>query len=59
MGPNTLPFADDGVEQIYYMKWVNNVPQVWFLEYLDLEEPETSLVMNSFDELLESLYAKK
>ena len=57
MGKNTLPFADDGVQQIYYMKWVNDVPQVWFLAYLDLEEPETYMVMNSFDELLDDLYA--
>lgn len=57
MGPNTLPFADDGLQQVYYMKWVNNVPQVWFLAYLDLEKPETYFVMNSFDELLVSLYA--
>ncbi|KTC84358.1 SMI1/KNR4 family protein [Legionella drozanskii] len=56
MGPNTIPFADDGLQQIYYMKWVNNVPQVWFLTYLDLEEPETHFVINSFDELLDALY---
>lgn len=57
MGPNTLPFADDGLQQIYYMKWVDNIPQVWFIEYLDLEEPETYFVMESFDKLLDALYA--
>ena len=57
MGPNTLPFADDGLQQIYYIKWVNDIPQVWFLAYLDLDEPETFLVKDSFDELLSDLYA--
>jgi hypothetical protein len=57
MGPNTLPFADDGVQQFFYMKWVNDIPQVWFLAYLDLDEPETYLVVDSFDELLGALYA--
>ena len=57
MGPNTLPFADDGDDQVFYIKWINNVPQVWFLAYLDLEEPETYLVVDSFDKLLGALYA--
>ncbi|CAM2932185.1 SMI1/KNR4 family protein [Legionella worsleiensis] len=56
LGPNTLPFADDGIDQVYYMKWVNNIPQVWHLVYQDLDEPETYCVSNSFDELLEALY---
>ena len=56
IGPNTIPFADDGLKQIYYMKWVNDVPQVWYLTYLDLEKPEAQLVMESFDKLLEALY---
>jgi cell wall assembly regulator SMI1 len=59
MGPNTIPFANDGVNQVYFMKWVNDVPQVWFLAYLDIEEPESWLVMESFDELLESLYVSE
>lgn len=57
IGPNTIPFADDGIKQVYYLKWKNNVPQVWYLSYLDLDEPETHLVKDSFDELLEELYA--
>ncbi len=57
LGPNTLPFADDGLQQFYYLKWVDDVPQVWFLAYLDRDYPETYLVMESFDKLLESLYA--
>jgi hypothetical protein len=56
MGPDSLPFADDGVQQIYYLKWLNSIPQVWYLTYLDLEEPECTFVMNSLDELLDSLY---
>ena len=56
MGANTLPFADDGLQQIYFMKWVNNTPQVWFLAYLDMDEPESFFLMNSFDELLDALY---
>lgn len=56
IGPDTLPFADDGINQIYYMKWINNVPQVWFLIYLDVDEPEIYCVSNSFDELLGALY---
>jgi hypothetical protein len=56
MGPNTLPFADDGMHQIFYLKWVNSVPQVWFLAYLDIEEPETYFLKDSFDELLGALY---
>jgi len=47
MEPNALPFADDGLQQIYYMKWVNNSPQVWFLAYLDTDEPENYFLMNS------------
>lgn len=58
IGPNTLPFADDGNRQIYYIKWENDIPQVWYLSYLDLDEPETYLVNDSFDDLLESLYEK-
>ncbi len=56
MGPNTLPFADDGRQQVYFMKWVDNIPQVWLLVYLDLDSPKLRFVKNSFDELLESLY---
>lgn len=59
IGPNTLPFADDGEQQFYYIKWVNNIPQVWFLAYLDLDEPESYFVMGSFDELLDALYASE
>jgi hypothetical protein len=55
MGDNALPFADDGIQQIYYLKWINNSPQVWYLAYLDLDEPETFFLMNSFDELLGAL----
>jgi hypothetical protein len=57
LGANTLPFADDGIQQIYYMKWVDDEPQVWFLAYLDIEEPETFFLMNSFDELLAALHS--
>ena len=56
MGQNALPFADDGLQQIYYLKWIDNIPQVWFLEYLDRDIAKTSCVKASFDELLESLY---
>lgn len=58
LGPDILPFADDGLQQVYYLKWKNNVPQIWFLSYLDLDEPEAYLMKNSFDDLLESLYEK-
>ncbi len=58
MGPNTLPFANDICKQIFYMKWVDNIPQVWFLEYLDIKESKTYLIKKSFDELLSSLYAE-
>ena len=34
---------------------MNNEPQVWFFSYLDLDEPEAFLVMDSFEKLLESL----
>jgi hypothetical protein len=57
IGPGTLPFACDDSQQIYYIKWVNDEPQVWFLAYLDIEGTETCFLMNSFDELLEDLYA--
>lgn len=57
IGNHALPFADDGLQQFYYMKWVNEIPQVWFLAYLDLAEPETFPVADSFDKLLDSLYA--
>jgi len=56
--PNAIPFAEDYNGQIYYLKWKNNIPQVWFLGYVDLEEPETQLLLPSFDELLKGLYAK-
>ncbi|MDF1758655.1 MAG: SMI1/KNR4 family protein [Legionellaceae bacterium] len=56
IGPSSIPFVDDGVEQFYYMKWVNGIPQVWFLEHLDIPGYETYMVLNSFDELLNSLY---
>lgn len=56
LGPNTLPFAEDAHQQIYFFKWIDNIPQIWFLAYLDLEKPETCFVMNSFDELLGALY---
>jgi hypothetical protein len=59
MGPNSLPFADDGVQQIYYLKWIDDIPQVWYLTYLDLDEPECTFVMNSLDELLDSLYVRE
>ncbi|MBA2648780.1 MAG: SMI1/KNR4 family protein [Legionella sp.] len=56
MGPNTLPFADDGEQQIYFMKWIDNIPEVWFLAYEERPEPESFKVLDSFDELLGALY---
>lgn len=56
LGPNTLPFAHDGIHQIYYLKWVNETPEIWYFVYLDRDEPETFRVINSFDELLGALY---
>jgi len=56
MGPSTLPFADDGYSRVYYMKWVNDIPQVWVL-LLSEEGPETFQLFNSFDELLGALYS--
>lgn len=56
MGPNTLPFADDGYNRIYYIKWENNEPQVWVLVFLSEEEPDTYRLLNSFDKLLEALF---
>lgn len=57
IGVNSLPFGENDEQQIYYMKWVNNVPQVWLLNSQDLDEPESYFIMGSFDELLGSLYA--
>jgi hypothetical protein len=56
IGPNTLPFALDYASHIYYIKWVNEVPQVWYA-YRDMEGTETEFVKESFDALLEDLYA--
>lgn len=56
IGPNALPFADDGLQQIYYLKWVDKIPQVWFLAYLDLDEPEARIVKSTFPDLLNGLY---
>jgi len=58
MGPQTVPFASDYAEHIYYLKWVNDVPQVWYLAYQDMEGTETYPVKDSFDDLLEGLYAE-
>lgn len=55
LGPNALPFADEGDFKIYYIKWVNDVPQIWFA-YIDFDEPEHYCVAESFNELLKSLY---
>ena len=57
IGMHNLPFADDGHQQIYYMKWVNDMPQVWYYQYLDLDEPRQFKIANSFDEFLDSLYS--
>jgi hypothetical protein len=56
IGTGTLPFADDGYNRIYYMKWDKNVHQIWVLKFMSEDEPETYLLMNSFDELLGALY---
>jgi len=62
MGPNTIPFAEDRADQIYYFKWVNDAPQVWMIGYdYDVEAEDVSepgvFVLDSFDTLLNSLYA--
>ena len=57
MGPKTVPFANDDVEHIYYLKWIDEVPEVWYLAYQEIEGTETFLVKGSFDDLLEALYA--
>ncbi len=59
LGGNAIPFAVDHEQHIYYLKLVdNNAIQVWHLEFQDMEGVETYFVKNSFDELLESLYAE-
>lgn len=56
MGSDTLPFADDGDNRIFYLKWENNIAQVWVLVFLSEEGPDTYFLLNSFDELLGSLF---
>jgi hypothetical protein len=56
IGPGTLPFADDGYNRIYYMRWDKNAHQVWALKFMSEDELETYFLMNSFDELLGALY---
>ena len=48
LGPNTLPFAQDPAQQPYYLKWVDNVPQVWHLAYEERDEPGLRFLLNSF-----------
>lgn len=56
IGPNTLPFASDCYNRIYFFKWSSDTPQIWVLIFMSEEEPNIYFLLNSFEELIESLY---
>ena len=55
IGKDTLPFAESTSEEIYYFKWVNSVPQIWYFQFQE-QEPKCTFITNSFEELLNNLY---
>lgn len=55
-GPETLPFAEDATNNVYFFKWIDEIAQVWILRCDELEEPEADFVAHSFDELLCALH---
>jgi len=57
LGENTLPFAEDASNEIYFFKWVDDKTEVWLLRCDELEEPEDESVIESFDELLTLLHS--
>mgnify|MGYP000397954163 CR=1 FL=1 len=56
IGENTVPFADDYAQHIYYLKYNSDQHEVWYLEHEEVEETRKYKVCDSFEHFLSSMY---
>lgn len=59
IGENSVPFAVDFADNVYYLKYSNNKHQVWYFALYAVDEIETYLIFESFDDFLQSLHAEE
>ena len=59
MGENSIPFAEDLAQNIFYLNYKNNNHEVWYLAHHEVEETETYKICDTFEQFLNSMYTEE